>query len=60
MKSVEKQELRPGKATKQLLKEPEGSRGAGLAGRAWGPGLGAVGSPRGRPWALEMTLLLAA
>ena len=47
MKLVEKQELRLGEATKQLLKEPEGSWGAGLAGRAWGPGLGAVGSPRG-------------
>ena len=32
---------------KQLLKEPEGSQGVGLAGRAWGPGLDAVGSRRG-------------
>ena len=34
-------------AMKQLLKEPEGSQGVGLAGRAWGPGLDAVGSQRG-------------
>ena len=47
MRLVEKQELRPGEAMKQLLKEPEGSQGVGLAGRAWGPGLDTVGSRRG-------------